>query len=94
MSTKISEELLEKTHQFPTKYMLKIVGPADEAFVESVVSAAKAHVKNPDFVDHTVRHSGSGKHASVTLEVKVATAREVVLLYEALEKVPRMVMML
>src|SRR5947209_1769735 len=77
----MSEELIASTHVFPSHFTFKAVGPADEVFLQDVLAAAHSAVKDPGHVQHRVRHSENGRHASITLDVLMENAKEVMVLY-------------
>jgi putative lipoic acid-binding regulatory protein len=77
-------ELLRATHEFPTVYVFKVVGNADEGFLARVLSAARkaaALSVDPEF---SVRQSSSGKHVAITLEIPTDTAERVLEIYREL----------
>ncbi len=81
------KDLLEATHQFPGSYTIKIIGDADDSFVDRVVLAARAHLARSEDLRYTVRKTPQGRHIAVTLDLAVATADEVLVVYQALQVV-------
>jgi uncharacterized protein len=79
-------ELLRTTHQFPTDFVFKVIGTADEGFLGRTLALAREAsglAADPEF---TVRQSASGKHVAVTLRVPSESAEKVLEIYEALAK--------
>jgi putative lipoic acid-binding regulatory protein len=87
-------ELLDKHHQFPSQYMFKVIGFGGPGFAEDVACAAEA-VLGP--LDRTsclrCRPSSGGKYLSVTLEMEMASAQQVLDIYAALRTVQGVVIL-
>jgi putative lipoic acid-binding regulatory protein len=82
-----ARDLIESVHQFPGIYVIKAIGHAVDDFVPRVLTAARESLGRHDDVQHTVRVTPQGNHVSVTLEVTVVTAEEVIRLYQAIQNV-------
>lgn len=81
-------EILEKHHDFPGPYMFKAIGYAADGFVEDVHKAAETVLGDIDFeTEVRVRPSSGGKYQSVTLDVDVDGAEQVLAVYDALRHV-------
>jgi putative lipoic acid-binding regulatory protein len=86
--------LLEKTHQFPGRYMFKAIGRVENGFVARVVAAVRdelAETVDPPF---SFREAVGGRHVSVTLEPMLQTVHQVLAIYRRMQKVAGLVMLL
>lgn len=94
MQTLPSIELLESGHEFPGPYLFKVIGrPADD-FVRRTVAAVRAALDRLDDPPYTIRESRGGRHVALTLEVPVASAREVLDVYRRVQELDGLVMLL
>ncbi len=77
--------LLKRHHRFPGPYMFKAIGPGHPSF-EARVRGAVEKVLGPmlDTDRVRVRPSSGGKYSAVTLEVEVASAEQVLAVYDTL----------
>ena len=87
-------ELLETTHRFPGGYTIKVIGRADDDFADRVVAVARERLGRPGDVQTTCRATPHGRHVSVTVQLSVITADEVLVVYEALQAVQGVTMLL
>ena len=80
--------LLEATHQFPVEYAVSIITVTEETVVAEVRAAVEFGLPEPlpDGAYETVL-SGAGRYASHRFRVPVASAEEVLDLYERLRKI-------
>jgi len=82
--TRVFEALVE----YPCHFMMKIVGAKDDTFIEDVVQTVAESCQVPvKDVPYSTREMG--KWTSVTVEAPVDSADQLYLLYEALDKDPR-----
>lgn len=81
-------KLLERHHKFPGPYMFKAVGYSEVGF-EARVRGAVEKVLGPLQEERPMRmrHSSGKKYLSVTLEVEVASAEQVLEVYAGLRQV-------
>ena len=87
--------LLEKYHQFPCDYMFKIIGFAGPDFQDLVRRAAESvlgPLSDPQ-AQVSCRPSSGGRYLSVTLELNVADASQVLAIYAALKQVQGVVVL-
>ncbi len=87
-----SLELLERHHKFPGAYTFKVIafhGPG----LASELAAAVRGVVGREPRELSTRPSRSGRYLGVTLEVDVASAGEVLKIYEALKDVEGIVVL-
>ena len=88
-----SIELLNATHQFPCAFEFKVIGDANEAFVESVLETISS-VTNEQGAPHSTRTTPGGRHISVTVQSVVVEAESVLEIYDLLKKLEGVVMLL
>ncbi|MBI4800497.1 MAG: DUF493 domain-containing protein [Desulfarculus sp.] len=84
-----ARELLERYHQFPCEYMFKVIGFAGPDFMAAARRAAESvlgALADPQ-AQVRCRPSSGGRYLSVTLEVPVAGANQVLAIYSALKQV-------
>jgi uncharacterized protein len=85
-------EMLRQTHAFPGPYSLKAIGKANHDFRQRVLDAVKAElgVEPP----HEVRETPGGRHVSVSLDLSVESAEQVLALQHRLKKLDGLVLLL
>ena len=89
-----SIDLLNATHEFPCDFTIKVIGQAKDDFVMRVVDAVQAVTSAGSEIPRKTRQTPNGKHVSVTLEPRLSSAEEVLLVYDQVRSVPGVVMML
>ncbi len=89
-----SIELLESTHQFPSAYIFKVIGKADEGFLGRVLAQTRAANEMEIDPPFTVRQTEAGRHVSVTLTVDVPNAARVHSIYKGLAEVQGLVLLM
>jgi len=80
-------DLLARTHDFPTFYTIKAIGASASDFVSRVLLAARHSLEREVHLRHSVRSTTRGEHVAVTLDIMVQNADEVLEVYQALEAV-------
>jgi len=87
-----SLQLLEQFHCFPGPYMFKVIAFAGDDLAAAVRSAAEG-VLGPLTEPSAVRSrpSSGGKYLAVTIEAELASAEQVLEVYEALKGVEGLV---
>ncbi|MCF8032687.1 MAG: DUF493 domain-containing protein [Desulfarculaceae bacterium] len=90
-----SLQLLEQFHDFPGPYMFKVIAFDSEDLAAEVRRQAEA-VLGPLTEQGSVRTrpSSGGKYLSVTLEAELASAEQVLQVYESLKQVEGLVAMI
>ena len=85
-----SLKLLEQFHDFPCAYMFKVIARGREDLAAEVRRQAEG-VLGPLMEEGSVRSrpSSKGKYLSVTVEAELASAEQVLAVYEALRQVWR-----
>ncbi len=74
-------ELLESTHNFPCRYVFKIIGKNVDDFPARVVTAMRKALGASVDPPHSLRHTAGGRHVSVTMEPVVTSPQQVVAAY-------------
>ena len=78
-------ELLESVHSFPGPYQVKVIGSADDDFVDRVLAAVHGKIASPTHLEHTIRATPGGRHVAVTMVIQVETAQQVREIYAAVK---------
>lgn len=65
----------ETVWEFPCEFPIKIMGRADEAFIDTVIELISRHVPDLDERNITSRNSKQGNYISVTVTI-TATSKE------------------
>jgi putative lipoic acid-binding regulatory protein len=80
--------LLEATHKFPVEYDVSVIAITEETVVAEVRAAVEFGLAEPLPEDaYETVLSGAGRYASHRFRVPVASAEEVLALYERLRKI-------
>jgi hypothetical protein len=79
-----SVELLERTHEFPGRYVFKVIGLCEDGFVARTVALVRDQLEEERDPPFRVRHTANGRHVAVTLEPNVRSAWEVIAVYQAI----------
>ena len=88
-----SIELLEAAHRFPGPYMFKVIGKADNGFAARTVAAVRQEMAAEVDPHFRLRATPGGRHVSVTLELTVESAEQVLAVYRRLLKLTGLVML-
>ncbi len=80
-------ELLRSTHTFPTTFVFKVIGSAEEGFLARVLAAARTAAGMDADPQFTVRQSTNGKHIAISLAIPTDTAEKVLEIYRGLAEV-------
>lgn len=79
-----SAEVLEASHDFPCVYQIRVIGSAENGFVERVIQQTAELLGSPESVDHSVRNTPGGRHVAIALNASVEHAEQVRSIYERL----------
>ena len=88
-----SVELLEATHQFPGSYKFKVIGHAQDEFVERVVACVRDALLLDADPPYGTRHTTGGSKVSVTLEPTVVDAAQVQAIYRRIGELPGLIVL-
>ncbi len=80
-------ELLESVHSFPGAYQIRAIGAVSDDFTARVVGAASSELAGPGEVDYSERFTPDGRHVSVTLDLTVQSAEQVLAIYRQLQTI-------
>jgi putative lipoic acid-binding regulatory protein len=86
--------LLEQTHQFPCRYMFKVIGRVENGFVARVVAAVRDALDAGVDPPFSVRQTAGGRHVAVTVEPTVQTGRDVLAVYRRVRTLTGLVLLL
>lgn len=89
-----SRELLESTHEFPCQYMIKAIGKAENDFQFRVVAAVREALAWEFDPPCETRETAGGKHISVTFDLPMQNADEVLRTYTVLMQTEGLVVLL
>lgn len=76
-----SVEMLERLHTFPGTYMFKAIGRGDDGFAARLIAAVREELDEDADPPFRIRHTGSGRHVSVTMEPTVQSVEQVLAIY-------------
>lgn len=82
-----SIEALENAHRFPGKYIFKVFGAHEQAFVDAARLAISEVAGADGLLTMSSRASSGGKHICVTLNVLVQSAHQVQAIYVELTQI-------
>ena len=92
MDRESSLELLNATHSFPCAFTLKVIGASTEDFVDRCTAAIRDVNLGSDDFPISTRHTPNGRHTAVTMAPTLASAEQVLDVYERLRCVEGVVM--
>ena len=86
-------ELLERTHQFPTEYMFKVIGKPDRGFLARAVAVVREELAIATDPPYHSREAVGGRHISVTLNPIVDRPEQVLAIYRRLSTLEGLVLL-
>lgn len=86
-------ELLEKMHDFPCPYLIKIIGKAENGLEARIVAVVREELLIEVDPPFSVREAVGGRHVAVTLEPLVQSAQQVIAIYRRLGTLDGVVLM-
>jgi putative lipoic acid-binding regulatory protein len=89
-----SIDLLNDTHDFPTRLLVKVIGANDPSFVDRVLAVVRSQIELDGEPPFTTRATPHGRHIAVTLEPLFDNAEQVLAVYAALRQIDGVVMLL
>ena len=89
-----SIELLERTHDFPGRFVFKVIGRVENGFAARVVAAVREELACEVDPPHRMREAVGGRHVAVTLEPDIESAEQVLAVYRRVRGIPGLVMMM
>lgn len=89
-----SIELLESTHLFPSRFMIKVIGTTDNDFVGRTVEAVRQGLQASIDPPYRTRETAGGRHVAVTFEPVVKSAEQVLAVYGRIRELQGLVLLL
>lgn len=87
-------ELLEATHQFPCPYTFKVIGEANERFVQDVVGAVREGLTLDFDPPYQSRESSGGRHIALTFEPVAESPEQVLAVYACIQQTEGVILLL
>lgn len=87
-------ESLETNHDFPCEYTFKAIGGNPQSFVGLVLSVVAEELGVSHDPPHSVKQTPNGRHISVTLTPIVESPQHVIRIYERLQSLDDLVMLM
>lgn len=88
------QELLDMVHSFPCEFLIKVIGAAENDFINRVITAViSAEVAETD-ITYTSRETSGGRHASVSITLIAQSSGHVMSIYAAIRTVEGVVMVM
>lgn len=87
-------ELLNQTHNFPTRFTFKVIGLNREALLTEVVTCVRSEMSIEDPPEYSIREARGGRHIAITIEPFLEHAEQVLAIYDRLMKLEGIVMLL
>jgi putative lipoic acid-binding regulatory protein len=86
--------LLEANHSFPCEFTIKVIGRTEQQFVERVVAAVRLCQQLDCDPPFRVRTTPNGRHVSVTVEPRVESAADVLVIYQRMRDIAGVVLIM
>jgi uncharacterized protein len=87
-------ESLNTNHTFPGAYNFKAIGGNPERFARAVLEAVADELCLPRDPPHSVKRTPNGRHISVTVTLIVETPQHVIQVYNRLQTLDDLVMLM
>lgn len=88
------KELLEATHEFPCPYTFKVIGKANEKFVQDVVAAVRTGLALEFDPPYQSRESSGGRHIALTFEPITHNPEQVLAVYAEIQQTEGVILLL
>lgn len=86
LGTGLKQRPIEELVEFPCTYTFKVVGEAQEGFVDSLLERVAEVLGSKIAPDqHAVRESENGRYQSVTMHVFVVSGKQVYEIYDVIK---------
>ena len=87
-------ESLETGHTFPGAYTFKVIGRNPDSFARTVIRAISEELSLQHEPPHSVKQTPNGRHISITLTLTVETPQHVIKVYQRLQTLDDLVMLM
>lgn len=87
-------DLLNQTHQFPTRVVIKVIGENRTSFIEEVISVVRVETTIDEEPPYSTREARGGRHVAITLEPHLDDAERVLAVYARLKLLEGVVMLM
>jgi putative lipoic acid-binding regulatory protein len=87
-------ELLNQTHAFPTRVVIKVIGVNRATLLTEVVTCVRSEMSFEDPPEYSTREARGGRHIAVTIEPMLEHAEQVLAIYDRLRKLEGIVMLM
>ncbi|MFM7073520.1 MAG: YbeD family protein [Planctomycetota bacterium] len=87
-------ELLNQTHAFPTRVVIKVIGVNRVTLLTEVVTCVRSEMSFEDPPEYTTREARGGRHIAITIEPMLEHAEQVLAIYDRLRKLEGIVMLM
>lgn len=94
MSQLPPQELLDATHQFPGKFLFKVIGRSDDEFAARVVATVREALSHDFDPPYELRHTAGGRHVAVNIEPWVESSEQALVVYTRIREVSGLVMLM
>ncbi len=89
-----SIEILEQNHDFPCVFMFKAIGKAEDSFVGRVLGVFTQELGEAIEPPFSIRTTSGGRHVCVTVQPEIASAIQVLTIYQNLHQLDGVVMLM
>ncbi len=87
-------ELLNQTHDFPTRVVIKVIGVNRPTLVTEVVTCVRSEMSFEDPPEYSLREARGGRHIAITIEPLLERAEQVLAIYDRLKVLEGIVMLM
>ena len=87
-------DLLNQTHEFPTRVLIKVIGENRASFVAEVVTLVRNETTVDEEPPFSTREARGGRHIAITLEPHLDDAERVLAIYARLKLLQGVVLLL
>ncbi len=94
MSQLPPQELLNSTHQFPGKFLFKVIGRCDDEFASRVVTTVREALSHDFDPPYELRHTPGGRHVAISIEPWVESSEQVLAVFARIRELSGLVMLM
>ena len=87
-------EALEENHRFPGPYTLKVIGANSDEFRAAVFAVVREEMRLQYEPRHEIKQTPSGRHQSLTLHLTAKSAQQVACVYNRLQALEEVTMLM